>query len=343
MRNRSRPSEQHQEQSEQQEQQRERSVARERPTGAEPERERSARVRIPKIQYRFLKEMEEHGVSNQARHGALGMADKIKSFPVGERAVMGSWERFTKTAIEAFKSGTGDGAERDRRHAAYALLFSVLREKAPANTRGELKQRIDSFVVAAQHGRPAPSSPPLQQELPRERSLVERQVDATIARLRELSPELRSQASSNAERLLLAGETAATARAKVPDAIRDLKAQASEENAARAFALALTAKTQSREQLAVEMRELPSEQFTTIRNDGHQELARYADQKGDERLEIVRKDAIAARVLDALEGTALTHRLALVRGSALEELEAANDPSRTKLAHVAEQLASELP
>src|SRR5690349_15673123 len=86
MRNRARSDEQAEQRTEQQ-----REPTRE--TRKEPdkrERERddddkSRRVRVPKIQYRFLKQLEEKGVSTTARGDALKMVEKIRKFPLDER------------------------------------------------------------------------------------------------------------------------------------------------------------------------------------------------------------------------------------------------------------------
>jgi len=108
----------------------------------EPEREPSARIRVPKIQYRFLKELEEKGVTDDARKDALAMADKIKRYPLEAVHVMGSWERFTKKAIEEFKCGRGNNDERDRQHVAFALVFTSMRDNPPAHDVDHLKARI---------------------------------------------------------------------------------------------------------------------------------------------------------------------------------------------------------
>ena len=77
---------------ERQEPQRERPQA-ERTQERERDRERTGksiagRVRVPKIQYRFLKELEERGVNGELRTNALSMADKIKKYPLDAQHVM---------------------------------------------------------------------------------------------------------------------------------------------------------------------------------------------------------------------------------------------------------------
>jgi hypothetical protein len=57
-------------------------------------------VRVAKIQYRFIKELEQTGVTGEARVAAGAMADKIKRYPPEPEHVMAAWERFTAKALE---------------------------------------------------------------------------------------------------------------------------------------------------------------------------------------------------------------------------------------------------
>ena len=138
------------------------------------DRERTARVRVPKIQYRFLKELDQTGVTGEARVGALSMADKIKRYPLEPQHVMASWERFTKKAIEEFKAGRGDNAQRDRQHVSYAVLFAAIRDAHPIQHAGELKQCIEVFC-ARRH-------PNIDRERPSDiRALVEWRLSESLA------------------------------------------------------------------------------------------------------------------------------------------------------------------
>lgn len=119
---------------------------RERDQQREKGAEQTRDVRIPKIQYRFIKELEERGPSANDAQGAREMADKIKRFPIGPQAVMQSWERFTKEAIEEYKAGTGDGAVRDQKHRDYALFFMALQGRG-ATDRDELKRHVENAIA----------------------------------------------------------------------------------------------------------------------------------------------------------------------------------------------------
>lgn len=142
---------------------------------------KSGRVHVPKIQYRFIKGLEERGVDGEARTSALAMADKIKRYPLEAKDVMGSWERFTKKAIDDFKQRRGNDAEHDRQHVAYAVVFSALREKQPVQSAGDLKQRIEAFSAvrspAVVDRSPEARGPRQQELLDRERPLLDRQLE----------------------------------------------------------------------------------------------------------------------------------------------------------------------
>ncbi len=163
--------------------------------------ERRTQTRIPKIQYRFLKELEEQGVSKETRDDAYAMAGKIRRFPLEEKHVMGSWERFTRTAIEAYKQGHGSDAERTRQHRAYAVLFSAIRGHAPIQNSLDLKIRVDKFEVeprppSTRDEKPHAATPVVQQRtlpLPGrdtvERPEMEKRIDKALTKLRDLPSE----------------------------------------------------------------------------------------------------------------------------------------------------------
>lgn len=314
------------------------------------QREQSGRIRVPKIQYRFLKELEQRGVTDDARRGALGMADKIKRYPLEARHVMGSWERFTKKAIEEFKAGRGKSDERDRQHLAYAVLFSTVRD-APAAKADELRGRIGALAMTPaeggqtaprQDGR-APSAPaPRQQNLLEQpRPPFERQVDASLSLLRDLSPQLRGTIEASARELLVEGHhTPASAREALPGAVREFQADRSERNTVHTLTLAVIARTAEHKALLREVDDLPREQRKEIEVDARARLERYPPLETG--VSDVRKDAVEAAVRDAIAPSAHARREALVLAHAREELECVADPKRLQWQSVAEELEREL-
>ncbi|MCC7069900.1 MAG: hypothetical protein IT383_01170 [Deltaproteobacteria bacterium] len=316
------------------------------------EREEKSRVRVPKIQYRFIRQLEQEGVAGQERVGALAMADKIKRYPLEDRHVMGSWERFTKRAIEEFKANKGDPAERDRTHAAYAVVFSALREGPPAQSIGELKQRIEGF--SAQHpptGR-ATEGGDGRAPAPRQRSFaevareephpaVERQAETALASLRGLSPALRASIEASARELILEGHhTQASARAALPDSVRELQEDRGERNTVHTLTLALIAKAPEHRALLRELADLPREQARAIEIEGRARLERYPPLETG--LADVRRDAVEAAVKSAVDPTAHARREALVLAHAREELEDVADPKRLQWQSVGQELARDL-
>ena len=316
------------------------------------EQEEKSRVRVPKIQYRFIRQLEQDGVAGQERVGALAMADKIKRYPLEAKHVMGSWERFTKRAIEDFKANKGDAAERDRTHAAYAVVFSAMREGSPAQSIGELKQRIEGLCAQRP---PAPQAEERGQgraPAPRQRSFaevaraeerppVERQAEAALANLRGLSPALRASIEASARELILEGHhTQASAREALPGAVRELQADPGERNTVHTLTLALIAKAPEHRALVRELGALPREQARAIEVEGRARLERYPPLETG--LDDVRRDAVEAAVKSAVDITAQARREALVLAHAREELEAVADPKRLQWQSVGQELAREL-
>ncbi|MCP6646517.1 hypothetical protein NL493_30675, partial [Klebsiella pneumoniae] len=77
-----------------------------------------------------------------------------------------------------------------------AILFSTLRDKAPAQNVDELKKRVEAYETPAsrkeerpaseRRSEPAPATRPEQRELlQRERPVIDQQIDTTLNRLRE--------------------------------------------------------------------------------------------------------------------------------------------------------------
>ena len=149
----------------------------EEPRDRSQEREQDTRVRIPKIQYRFLKELEQRGIPDEARANALAMADRIRRYPLEPKHVMGSWERFTKTAIEDFKKGAGKSDEHDRQHNAYALLFSSIRTGPSPTNAQELKARVGALDFAGRARGAASERAPtnVRDAAPRQQELIQKE------------------------------------------------------------------------------------------------------------------------------------------------------------------------
>lgn len=360
MRNRTRSDDQtEQQRSEQREPREPAREARNEPTRArererDDDKEQSRRVRVPKIQYRFLKELEEKGVTVDARKGALAMADKIRKFPLDERAVMGSWERFTKKAIEEFKTA-GPSPERDRQHGAYAVLFSAMRDKEPAASGAELKKRVEVLEVSpaprkeAERERPVPNRAQQQQEqrpqqrelIERERPLIDKQIDTTLARLRELSSPLRSTIEASARELVLEGHhTWRSAREVLPDAVKELRAEASEKNTVHTLTLAVIARSPSQGELRAEIDALRYADHKELKDEARARLERYPPLETG--IADVRRDAVAASVRNAIDPSAGTRREALVLQEALDQIETLADPKRLQWDGVGEELAERL-
>ena len=312
-------------------------------------KQQESRVRIPKIQYRFLKEIEENGVADGARGDALAMADKIRRFPLEEKHVMGSWERFTRKAIEEFKRGA-NGTENDRQHTAYAVLFSALRAGGAVKSADELKARVADVAGAparlavADPSKAREPVPPRQQELLQpERTLVERQIDAALTRLRDLAPQLRSTIEESARNLLTSGQlTPASARAELPNAVRQLKADASEANTSRALSLSLIARAQDHKELVVEARRLSGDDGRNLHSYANVRVQPYTPVDA-QSVDAVKRDATTAALRDALYASPHTHNEALLMASVRAQIEAHGDPKQGSIGHVALQLAAELP
>ena len=302
------------------------------------EREDTRRVRIPKIQYRFLKELDEKGINGETRVGALAMADKIKRYPLGAQHVMASWERFTRKAIEEFKAGRGDNAARDRQHVAYAVLFSALKDGRQAASIGELKQHIEVFSAgrppaSVDHGRRDVAQPAARQQslLEQERPTIERQIEQSLGVLRNLSPQLRGTVEAAARELLVEGHhTSRSARDALPGAVRELQAERNERNTVHTLTLAVVAKTAEQPALLREAAALPQEQVKEIEAEARARLERYPPLETG--LADVRRDATDAAVRDAVAASPETRREALVLARAREELERVADPNVGTLA-----------
>ena len=315
----------------------------------------TARVRVPKIQYRFLKELEEQGVSGELRTGALAMADKIKQYPLDGQHVMGSWERFTKRAIEEYKANRGDNAERDRTHAAYAVVFSSLRDARPAESIGDLKQRIDLFsakhpprtmngdgTAVGRRGEVMKSDLRGSATQPgRERPLVDQHIDTALDTVRGLSPQLRSSIESSARELMLEGHhTQKSAKEALPAAVRDFQTDKSERNTVHMLTLAVIAKAPEQRALLREVWDLPRDQMKEIEAEGRARLERYPPLETG--LADLRKDSVDAAVRLALSPNAATQREAHVLAHAREELECLADPKRLQWQNVSDELARDL-
>lgn len=322
------------------------------------DRERTGRVRVPKIQYRFIKELEQAGVTGPARSGALAMADKIKRYPLEDKHVMGSWERFTKRAIEDFKANRGDADERDRTHAAYAVLFSTMREAPAAQSAGELKQRVEVFSAAR------PPVDPLErsqrdratgsgtQQAPQQRTFaqlareperpqVDRHAETALATLRGMAPPLRAAIEGSARELMLEGHhSPRSARDALPDAVRELQGDKSDRNTIHTLTLAVIASTPEQGALLRDLAALPREQAREIADEGRARLERYPPLETG--LADVRKDAVDAAVRMAVEPSPQARREALVLAHAREELECVADPKRMQWQSVGQELARDL-
>ncbi|MCC7069910.1 MAG: hypothetical protein IT383_01220 [Deltaproteobacteria bacterium] len=133
------------------------------------------------------------------------------------------------------------------------MVFSALREDPPAQSIGELKQRIEGF--SAQHpptGRAANGCEG-RAPAPRQRSFaevareephpaVEHQAETALASLRGLSPALRASIEASAREPILEGRyTQASARDALPDAVRELQADKDERSTVHTLTLALIA------------------------------------------------------------------------------------------------------
>lgn len=311
--------------------------------------EKSRRVRIPKIQYRFLKELDEKGVGDDARKGAFAMADKIRRYPVDERAVMGSWERFTRKAIEEFKAG-GPSDARDRQHIAYAVLFSAMRDKPPAQNIEELKKRLEAFETPAsrknatdtpQQRSTAAAKPEQRELIERERPLVDQQIDTTLDRLRELPSPLRATIEASAREMIVEGHhTWRSARQALPDAIKELRGDRSEKNTVHAFTLALIAKSPSQGELRAELDAMRDVDRKPLADEARARLERYPPLETG--IADVRRDAVAAGIKNAVDPSPATRREALVLAEARDEIEALADPKRLQWDGIGEDLAERL-
>lgn len=317
---------------------------RERREERESDREKSAaRVRVPKIQYRFLKDLEQRGPREDAVRGAQAMADKIREYPLDAKRVMASWERFTGRAISEYKDGRGDPVARDRQHEAYAVLFSALRDREPVKDVGELRERLASGAGAqrVEPGQQERQAPEQQSLLERERPLIERQVDRTLDHLRQLSPQLRSTIETSARELLVEGHhTQESAHEALPDAINGLRGDHGEKNTVHTLTLAVIARTPSQAELLSEANALPFAHQKEIKDEARARLERYPPLETG--VADVQRDSVAASVRNAVAPSAATRREALVLAEAREEIESLADPTRTSFQHVGEDLARDL-
>lgn len=351
MRNRARSDDQPEQRTEQQQREPTRETRKE-PDKREREPDdddKSRRVRVPKIQYRFLKELEEKGVSTTARGDALKMVEKIRKFPLDERAVMGSWERFTKQAIEDFKKN-GPSPERDRQHAAYAVLFAAMRDKEPAPKQADAQSRVQSLDIAQGAGRAPDRERPRQDEqqkpqqrelIDRERPLIDKQLDTTLARLRELSSSLRSTIEASAREIIAEGHhTWKSARQALPEAIKELQADRSEKNTVHTLTLAVIARSPSPGELRAEIDSLRYADHKELKDEARSRLERYPPLETG--IVDVRRDAVAASVRNAIDPTPATRREALVLQEALDQIEELADPKRLQWDGVGEELAERL-
>lgn len=312
-------------------------------------------MRVPKIQYRFIKEVEQTGVGGDARVSALAMADKIKQYPLEPQHVMASWERFTKKAIEDFKANRGNGEERDRQHTAYAILFSSMRDAPAAQSVGDLKQRIE--VYSAKHPprgaeeRETPKAraaqqqptPPQQSLLGRERPALDRQIDTALDLVRKMEPKVRTSIEEAAQERLFShdfghGSAMRTRPEQVAaQAMEAFDANRNERTTHEALVAAVAARAPSHGALLAEVRALPRDEWQKMQADARAQIEKCTPTR--EGLDALREQAIAARVADAIRGNAQTHREAQMLAYAREELECAADPRRPELQRAAEDLA----
>jgi hypothetical protein len=303
-----------------------------------PERQ-TARVRVPKIQYRFIKELEQTGVGGESRINALAMADKIKRYPLEAQHVMASWERFTKKSIDEFKA-RGKNEANDRQHVAYAIVFSAMRDGQPAQSIGDLKQRIEVF--SANHppqsaNRAAPAQAPQQQNLlEQQHHAVERQVETALVLLRGLTPQLRETIEGAARQTLVEGHhSASSAREALPAAARALQNERTEANTINALSLAVVARTPDHATLIREINTLSDAELKSVLNE-----SRARTEQSSIKLDEARRDALAAAVRAAVAPE--TRRDALVAAAVREHLECVANPRRGRWDDVAEQLAQDL-
>jgi hypothetical protein len=311
----------------------------------QPNREETRQVRVPKIQYRFLKELEERGVNGETRVSALAMADKIKRYPLEASHVMASWERFTKKAIDDFKAGRGENAARDRQHLAYAVVFEAIKERRQTANVGELKQHIEVFSVGhppltSAREKPRTPEPPRQQSLLETQRAPDRQVENSLTILRRLPPQLRTTVESAAREAIIEGQTAKGAREEMPAATRNLSAERNEQNTVRALTLAVVANTAEHRVQLREVGTLPPTERREIEAEVRGRLERYP--AAEAGLADLRRDAIDAAIHDAMAPSPAAHREALVLASAREELECIADPKRLEWGRVADELARDL-
>ena len=339
----------------------------------QPRESERSQVRVPKIQYRFLKELEEKGLSADTRGDALAMAEKIRRFPLEQKHVMGSWERYTSKAIEDFKKGNGSNDERDRQHRAYAVLFSSIGERAVENA-ADLKARIPAVnrggdqhvdqtrAQPAQRQQPRPPEP-LQRSLglPEQTTVGERKAERVIERvtervtenakldarveqmlkkLQQIPFELRSGIEAAARDLLAEGHhTALSARDALPTALRELKLDRSQDNTIHALTLATISRVPEHAALLGELRKKSIEEHREIVAEARMRLERYPPLEGG--ISLIQKDQIGAAIHDLLSPSAGSRKEALVLAQAREEIESVADPKRLSWATIAADMVSE--
>lgn len=331
--------------------------------------ERSRDVRVPKIQYRFLKELEERPLTPKEMQSAYDMAQKIRRYPLGGQQVMSSWERFTKTAIEEYKAGTGDNDARDQQHRAYAMLFTALNGRG-ARDHDELKRHINNVSARFRPERSVTEKlPPREEkkeaqrdspvkEVPRtkegrtatqrtlalpeqssgnERAELDARVDKMLGKLRTIPAEMRAAIEGTAIDMLVDGfHTQKTARADLKGAVEALRHDKNAANTVNALTLATIARVPTYGVLLDEIRQKNSEEQKEIVAEARKRLERYPALESG--VSLVHRDQIAAAVHDVLEPSMESHKEALVLARARVELEAVADPKRFSWERIAAEI-----
>jgi hypothetical protein len=336
-----------------QEREREQKRQPERSAQRDEERTQARGVRVPKIQYRFMKELEERRLAPNEVQGAYDMADKIRRYPLEPTHVMASWEKFTGGAIKDYKARTGKDEDRDQQHRTYAVMFAAVRDTQSVKDVIELKARIrevarnndgrdDRSITEKLPPRPEPAQQAAQEKekekereraptqrtlaLPEqtfgpERTTLDDRVDKMVGRLKEIPSELRSPIELTAREMLHQGHhTARSAREALLPALEELRQAKTPENTVRALTLATIARVPEHSALLAELRTKKLEEQREITATARERLERYSPL--GHGLSLLQGDQIGAAVHDVLNPSAETRREALVlaRARELEEV-----------------------
>lgn len=332
-------------------------------------------VRVPKIQYRFLKLIEEKGITQQMRASALTMADKIRRYPLRPFHVMNAWERHTRVAIADFKARRGNQKERDDEHCTYAVMFSAVRSGRPVENVAELKERIRKLAEPRGQHEPAregteastrvqePStvrkkSPeqaaraepqrgqleldqakhaqPEREQPGRDRKQA--QIEEVLANLDDVPASIRRRVQDAATRLIIAtSEAKLLADQAFPKAYVQLQQAASKDHLVQALTLAAVASTKTHDELLTEIGGLPQAEQRLIHEEAQRKVERCSSVAAG--LEMVKNDQarhMAAMVIDPNDAR---RRSAYVDTLAREQLEARTETGRSNWSLMTEQLA----